>query len=162
MVENETLSNAAALEDAPEDVEPEAEPTAADEEAPAPTPAGQASLTLKRGGVETEEVFTFGSPAVIGRFDPAVGPVEVDLGVLDEGRYVSRKHAKITCEDGVWRVHDLGSSNGTYLLRSDFERVDEAELTDGSELAFGNARFVFRVSPSAEPVAEEQPEPEGA
>jgi pSer/pThr/pTyr-binding forkhead associated (FHA) protein len=111
-----------------------------------------ASLTLKRGGVETEDVFAFTPPTVIGRFDLAVGPVDVDLGVLDEGRYVSRKHAKITCENGVWKIHDLGSSNGTYVLRDDFERVDEAELQDGSEIAFGNARFTFHL---AAPIEEE-------
>lgn len=117
---------------------------------------GSARLTVKRGGQETEEVFTFSAPAVIGRFDPAVGPVDIDLGPLPEGAYVSRKHAKITCADGVWSIHDLGSSNGTFVLRSDFERVEEAELTDGAEIALGNARFVFHLGAgSVGSVAEE-------
>ena len=102
-------------------------------------------LIVKRSGVETDDVFAFASPAVIGRFDPSVGPVDIDLGALPEGSYVSRKHAKITEEDGVWKITDLGSSNGTYVLRDDFERVEEAELVDGTEFALGNARFVFRL-----------------
>ncbi|MFZ4507534.1 MAG: FHA domain-containing protein [Fimbriimonas sp.] len=102
-------------------------------------------LTVKRGGVETAEVFEFIPPAVIGRFDPAVGPVDIDLGPLPEGAYVSRKHAKITFADGVWSVHDLGSSNGTFVLRDDFERVEESEIANGTEIALGNARFVFHV-----------------
>lgn len=102
-------------------------------------------LTVKRGGVETSEVFEFSPPATIGRFDPQVGPIDVDLAPLPEGSYVSRKHAKITCEDGIWKVHDLGSSNGTFVLRDDFERVEEAEILDGSEIALGNARFVFHL-----------------
>lgn len=107
---------------------------------------GTASLTVKRGGVETDEVFNFIAPAVVGRFDPAVGPVDVDLGSIPESTYVSRKHARITCEDGVWKITDMGSSNGTFVLRDDFERVEEAELADGDEVALGNARMIFRVS----------------
>jgi pSer/pThr/pTyr-binding forkhead associated (FHA) protein len=112
------------------------------------TVIGRASLTVKRSGAETSDVFWINPPAVIGRFDPAVGPIDVDLGPLPEGAYVSRKHAKITEEDGVWTLSDLGSSNGTFLLREDFERVDSVELTDGDEFALGNARFVFRLAPS--------------
>lgn len=103
-------------------------------------------LVVKRSGVETEDIFEFAPPAVIGRFDPSVGPVDIDLGSLPEGSYVSRKHAKISLEDGVWKLTDLGSSNGTYVLRDDFEKVEEAELTDGAEFALGNARFVFKLS----------------
>jgi hypothetical protein len=107
---------------------------------------GVPRLILKRSGAETDNVFELHPPSIIGRFDPAVGPIDVDLGPLDEGRYVSRKHAKITCEDGVWTLSDMGSSNGTFILRSDFEKVDEVELTDGCEFALGNARFVFRIA----------------
>lgn len=131
------------IEPTPEELAP-AEPV---EQASPETPTGlRASLTVKRGGVESEDVFTFAVPAVIGRFDPSVGPVDVDLGQLPEGHYVSRKHARIVCEDGVWKIEDLGSSNGTYVLRSDFEKVDSAELKDGDELALGNARLVFRLA----------------
>lgn len=129
------------------DLEPTAEP--------APEPAGTAptaTLFLVRGGTETGDKFAFQPPAVVGRFDPSVGPIDVDLGTVPEGSYVSRRHAKITFEDGTWRLADLGSSNGTFLLRQDFERIEEAEIQDGDEVAFGNARFVFRVVvPPAEP-----------
>ena len=102
-----------------------------------------AKLVVKRSGAETEVEFPVCSPCIIGRFDPSVGPIDIDLGSLPEGSYVSRKHAKITCEDGAWKIADLGSSNGTFLLRQDFEKIDEAELNDGDEIALGNARFVF-------------------
>ena len=132
-----------------EHVEPvEADQAVVEEEAAEPAPAGDgtAKLTVKRSGAETDVVFTFASPAIIGRFDPTVGPIDVDLASLPEGAYVSRKHAKITLEDGVWKLTDLGSSNGTFILRDDFERVEEAELNDGDEFALGNARFVFHLS----------------
>lgn len=106
---------------------------------------GAATLTVKRSGAETDVCFPINPPATIGRFDPTVGPIDVDLGSLPEGVYVSRKHAKITCDDGVWKVVDLGSSNGTFVLREDFEKVDEAEIGNGTEIALGNARFVFKL-----------------
>jgi pSer/pThr/pTyr-binding forkhead associated (FHA) protein len=105
-----------------------------------------ASLVVKRNGAETDIVFPISSPATAGRFDPAVGPIDVDLASLPEGSYVSRKHAKFFTEDGVWKVKDLGSSNGTFVLRDDFERVEEAELHDGIEVALGNARFIFHLT----------------
>ncbi|HRI45053.1 MAG TPA: FHA domain-containing protein [Fimbriimonadaceae bacterium] len=119
-----------------------------------PEPEGPTGiLVLKRGGAETEEVFLFSPPAVIGRFDPTVGPIDVDLGSIPEGAYVSRKHARIEIRDGEWFLSDLGSSNGTFKLgEQDFESIEgEAPLADGDEIALGNARFVFRtVSPSAD------------
>jgi len=103
-------------------------------------------IILKRGGAPTDIKFPISSPAVMGRFDPAVGPIDVDLAPLPEGAYVSRKHAKLSYDDGVWTLSDLGSSNGTFILRNDFERVDQTEIKDGEEFALGNARFVFHVT----------------
>jgi pSer/pThr/pTyr-binding forkhead associated (FHA) protein len=148
MIENESMSDVGTME-----------PEAASEEAVVETTAApRAKLILKRSGAETDHVFEFGSPATVGRFDPSVGPIDVDLGPLEEGVYVSRKHARLTFEDGTWKVEDLGSSNGTFVLRSDFEKVDSAELRDGDELAFGNARFVFHTSDdSSAEAADEEP-----
>ena len=106
----------------------------------------QPTLVVKRNGTETTEIFTVNNPCVIGRFDPSVGPIDIDLGNLPEGVYVSRKHAKITQEDGQWKIHDLGSSNGTFVLADDFEKVTIADLADGAEIALDNARFVFHLS----------------
>jgi hypothetical protein len=106
-------------------------------------------LVVKRNGAETDIEFALSPPAIIGRFDPAVGPIDVDLGSLPEGTYVSRKHACITCDGGVWKIEDLGSSNGTFVLKQDFERVTEMEIQDGDEIALGNARFVFHLQQGA-------------
>jgi|GEM_PF-1335894 len=105
-----------------------------------------ASLRLIRGGAETGDAFAFCGSAVIGRFDPSVGPIDVDLGGLDEGSYVSRKHARISHEDGGWIIEDLGSSNGTFVLDGDdFRRIEEpTRIEDGATVVFGNARFLFR------------------
>ncbi len=106
-------------------------------------------LILKRGGQESEVIFLFGCPAMIGRFDPSVGPIDVDLGSIPEGSYVSRKHAKIHEEEGQFVLTDLSSSNGTYRLDADagdFVKIDSSPISDGDEIAFGNARFIFRTS----------------
>lgn len=150
MVENDNLTVAeaapaeavAVVEEAPEIQDA----PVAEEHTDAAEAVGQPRLVVKRQGMETDSVFPLNPPSTIGRFDPNVGPIDVDLADMPEGVYVSRKHAKITCEDGVWKIVDLGSSNGTFVLRDDFERVDEAELADGTEFALGNARFVFRIA----------------
>lgn len=106
-----------------------------------------ARLVVKRGGAETDIAFPIASPALIGRFDPSVGPIDVDLAELPEGQYVSRKHAKLSCDGEKWTIQDLGSSNGTFVLKDDFERVETADLASGQEIALGNARFVFHLDP---------------
>ncbi|HWP30341.1 MAG TPA: FHA domain-containing protein [Fimbriimonadales bacterium] len=111
----------------------------------------RAELYVVREGKETGEVFTLSSPAVIGRFDPSVGPVDIDLSSLPEGVYVSRRHARIELENGKWILSDLGSSNGTFVLEEggDFRKISEPTiLNDGQEIAFGNARFIFRFKKS--------------
>lgn len=118
----------------------------------------QAELVLLRGGTEAGPRYALGAKNTIGRFDPSVGPIDVDLGDLPEGSYVSRKHALIAFEDGAWVIRDLGSSNGVFVLREDFEKVEEATLENGMEVALGNAQFVFRLQTPQEP--EPEPEPE--
>ena len=103
-------------------------------------------FVVKRAGAESDDILLFGCPAIVGRFDPSVGPIDVDFGNLEEGVYVSRKHAKVTEEDGVYTLTDLGSSNGTYVLREgNFEKIEESVIEPGDEIAFGNARVVFYV-----------------
>jgi len=114
--------------------------------APISTAPASARLILRRGGVDTDIEFPFTAPAIIGRFDPTVGPIDIDLGALQpEGSYISRKHARIVFEDGTFVLEDLGSSNGSFLKLDDFERMDRFDLADGSEFALGNARFVLRL-----------------
>jgi pSer/pThr/pTyr-binding forkhead associated (FHA) protein len=130
-------------------------PPAAPPEPPiAPKPSGQAAaglakLTLRRAGALTSESFLLGERVSIGRFDAETGPVDVDLGLLPEGAYLSRHHAEMWRDaNGKWFVKDLGSQNGTFLRpasSTQFQRVvQEQPVNDGDEIAFGNARFEFR------------------
>jgi uncharacterized Zn finger protein (UPF0148 family) len=124
-----------------------------------PTPAGQVSLPvaaarllLKRAGMLTGDEFPIGESVVIGRFDEETGPVDVDLSNLPEGVYISRRHAKIYRDpSGQWFVEDLGSRNGTFLLPGGTGQLQKlqanqpTQINDGDEIAFGNARFIFRI-----------------
>lgn len=110
--------------------------------------AAPAMLVLIRQGAETDISFGVTPPAVIGRFDPTVGPIDVDLSSIEEGSYVSRKHARISLTDeGEWQIEDMGSSNGTWVMGdADFEKVELAMLDDGATISLGNARFKFRLA----------------
>lgn len=53
---------------------------------------------------------------------------------------VSRRHAEIRFADGVWKIVDLGSLNGTYVNRA---AVQESPLVSGDEVQIGKYRFRF-------------------
>ena len=62
---------------------------------------------------------------------------------------VSRRHAEVRDDEGVFWAHDVGSLNGTYLNR---ERIDNAPLSSGDELQVGKFRLLF-LSPGQGPGA---------
>jgi pSer/pThr/pTyr-binding forkhead associated (FHA) protein len=53
---------------------------------------------------------------------------------------VSREHAQIERGDSGYRIHDVGSLNGTYVNRV---RVDAVDLRNGDEIQIGKYRFKF-------------------
>lgn len=118
-----------------------------------------ATLRLVRDGSSTPHEFVIWGKAVIGRFDPTVGPVDIDLADLPEGVYISRKHAEIAFEDGKWLIRDLGSSNKTFVQNPGQDLVPtegDVELSDGQQFSLGNARFSFHIG-SVEPQEESTP-----
>ena len=54
---------------------------------------------------------------------------------------VSKRHAQIVNDGGVYRVSDLGSSNGTFI---EGKRVNQTPLFDGCEVRFGRKNYVYR------------------
>ena len=66
-----------------------------------------------------------------------------DLVVVDPG--VSRHHAEVINENGSCTLHDLGSTNGTYVNGS---VVTEHALRDGDRISLGSTVVEFRRAPS--------------
>lgn len=124
----------------------------APESTPAPPPAPvfrPARLIFKRFGALTNESIPLQGPRlVVGRFDASTGPVEIDLTGVPGAENISRRHAELLFE-GVWKVRDLGSTNGVFIKRAGEEAyspriVEPTELKDGDEIAFGNVILVFQ------------------
>ena len=64
---------------------------------------------------------------------------EADLQLTDTG--VSRRHAELRVVAGALEVHDLGSTNGTYV---NGRRVQAASLRDGDRVTVGTTELVVR------------------
>jgi pSer/pThr/pTyr-binding forkhead associated (FHA) protein len=104
---------------------------------------------VRRYGAFTgDEIPLMGERLVVGRFDPETGPVDVDLSSVPDSEHISRHHAELYREGGQWFVRDLGSTNGVFVRTGDAAfgpRITAPrQLSDGDEVAFGNARLVFR------------------
>ena len=110
-----------------------------------------ASLTLISMGQATDTVIPLqSSPLSLGKFDPALGPIDIDLSNLPGSEGLSRRHSELFYDNG-WTVRDLGSTNGVFVRRSQEPKFQPRlqgpmKLEDGDEVAFGNLRFVFRLS----------------
>lgn len=110
-----------------------------------------AKLTLKIQGALSDQVFTLsGEKVTVGKFDPATGPVDIDLGPIPGAEYISRRHGELYYQQGQWLVRDSGSTNGIFVRRagsSEFSPrlVEPAALQSGDEIAFGNVIFKFEV-----------------
>jgi Nif-specific regulatory protein len=74
-------------------------------------------------------------PARIGR--------GLDCDIVLSDPLASRVHAAVQSEEGLWWVRDAGSRNGTFV---NGQKIDEAQLADGSVLKVGSTEFVFRQS----------------
>jgi pSer/pThr/pTyr-binding forkhead associated (FHA) protein len=60
--------------------------------------------------------------------------------------FLSREHALIEADSKTVRLHDLGSTNGSFV---NGERIESAVLRDGDEVRLGAA--VFRVEIASQP-----------
>ena len=79
-------------------------PTAAP---PTAGPRGPSQLIVTEGGLQGTRIGLTGAPVLIGRANDST------LVLTDD--YASTRHARISLQDGMWVVEDLGSTNGTYL-----------------------------------------------
>ncbi len=68
---------------------------------------GPTQLIVTEGGLQGTRIGLTGAPVLIGRANDST------LVLTDD--YASTRHARISHQDGMWVVEDLGSTNGTYL-----------------------------------------------
>ena len=110
-----------------------------------------AKLICKQPGAPFSEFPLDSNNAIVGRFDPDSGPVDIDLERFPGEETISRNHAEIYQENGQWKVKDLGSTNGVFIKRSGQPRFGARitlpeSLNSGDEIAFGKLRFLFEIS----------------
>ena len=84
-------------------------------------------------GPQRGELFTL-SPVTIDRH-------RSEVHVVLNDKFMSRKHAEIKAENGMWVLRDSGSTNGTYVNN---RRVDRHELVDNDFIKFGSAMLKFK------------------
>ena len=101
-------------------------------------PAGSALLIVQRGPGAGSRYLLDTDTVSAGRHP------ESDI-FLDDIT-VSRRHVEFHREGGSFRVHDVGSLNGTYVNR---DRIDDALLQNGDEVRIGKFRLIYFTSDAA-------------
>lgn len=109
------------------------------------SPPKQALLYVLEGE-DRGQKFCVSKPAMV------IGRKEGDILLRDSK--ISARHARLTCEQGIYSIEDLESTNGTYV---NGERIRSQILTDGAEIALGFTKLLFRL-----PKAKEAEEENGA
>ena len=81
------------------------------------------------------------------RFDAATGITpDVDLRQVDIHHSISRRHAKIYCEDDrFFVVEDIGATNGTFVEDSRIRTGVPVDIEHGVTVRFGLVELHFLV-----------------
>lgn len=76
-------------------------------------------------------------------------PPDLDLSGFPDSQIVSRIHADIRVEGGVFYLEDVGSANGTYVNHIPLIKGNRHRLRAGDRIAFGKedkVSFIFQLS----------------
>ncbi|MCH2049962.1 MAG: FHA domain-containing protein [Trichodesmium sp. ALOHA_ZT_67] len=108
-------------------------------------------LIPKQIGAPIPEFIIDSNNAIIGKFNPEIGPVEIDLDGFYGDNTVSLTHAEIYFKNNQWQIKDMGSTNGIYIKhigKTRFGyRINKPEiLNSGDEIAIGKIRLLFIIS----------------
>ncbi len=95
----------------------------------------EACLIIIRGSPQGHRFFLTQQEMTIGR------DLTADISVADQG--ISRKHAKVTKEDGKVKYYDLGSSNGTFINDKKLTPNQSVFLAKEDMIKLGNTIFKF-------------------
>ncbi|HVC33883.1 MAG TPA: FHA domain-containing protein [Chloroflexota bacterium] len=107
---------------------------------------------LIAGGEKTRLVLN-GDGALVGRHsDDGSFKPDIDLGGLEGGRTVSRRHAHIFRRDGQWYLKvESTTTNATTVGGRALSTGQEAALQDGDEILLGKVPLVFHAGIEAPP-----------
>ncbi|GAB4512286.1 MAG: hypothetical protein OHK0046_11590 [Anaerolineae bacterium] len=89
--------------------------------------------------IEAREQITLGR-YVPGQLSPTVDLTPHHAGLMG----VSRRHAVILCEDGVYFIQDVNSTNGTWVNEKRLTPNEPFPLESGDQVRLG--QFVFYIS----------------
>jgi pSer/pThr/pTyr-binding forkhead associated (FHA) protein len=95
---------------------------------------GPSQLIVTEGGLSGTRIGLTGAPVLIGRANDST------LVLTDD--YASTRHARISQQDGMWVVEDLGSTNGTYLGQRKLD--GPAQMDVGVPLRIGKTVLELR------------------
>lgn len=114
-------------------------PSVSPVQAPAPVPEPVA-LALRVGGEQVLALDPQRDEFQVGRPDPVTGAQpQIDLGPFDSARTLSRRHAKIVRDGGVYFIcEDAPTTNGTFLNGTRLETGSRSALKPGDKLRFGS------------------------
>ena len=111
------------------------------------TEQAHAKLVIVRGKSVGKQFLLNSAESQIGRWDADGGIFpDVDLDSDDPEAKVSRRHARITFNDGKYLLEDLGSTNGTFINRG--KRLlpgTRQPLNDGDEIIVGKTFLRFQI-----------------
>jgi len=106
-----------------------------------------ARLVIERGKSVGKQFLLSSAESYIGRWDADGGIFpDVDLDSDDPEAKVSRRHARITFNEGTYLLEDLGSTNGTFINRGKrLPKGTRQPLRDGDEIIVGKTFLRFQV-----------------
>ncbi len=106
-----------------------------------------ARLVIEKGRSTGKQFMLSDVEAQIGRWDADGGIFpDVDLDTDDPEAKVSRRHARITLNNGQYFLEDLGSTNGTFINRGKRLAPGQRQaLCDGDEIIVGKTFLRFHI-----------------
>ena len=97
-----------------------------------------ASLVVEKGITDRANIILDRSLLVFGKSS------SVDANI--DNQYVSRRHFQVRCQDELFFISDLDSTNGTFINGERLKPQEERRLRDGDLIGLAEEQVVFRFS----------------
>ncbi|MCR5295109.1 MAG: FHA domain-containing protein [Lachnospiraceae bacterium] len=119
-----------------------------------PEETGEEGVTTLLSGRETEAESVLvpalpgaGLPEIhLGKGETVIGKLPGAADAVIDRPVVSRVHARVTSENGVFYIEDMNSRNGTFVNEVMLPGGRLRELKDGDAVRFADAGYIFRTN----------------